>query len=653
MAVAGVQLASLKRSQFFSLDLPDTLFKMVAYGTRAERLEAYANVGAAGVDSARLLALTTAALRGDFSLEVAKSAPVWATSRPPDVERLEFAAVFVSDAVLDGIKWLLPLCGRLATSVGGAAREDAAELMLSFARCSAPAVAMYAVEGLAYFVEDAKLEPVMRECASVVLGAPDPAKAAAIEGPMGFLPWAAVGWLAKRGDADAEKAMLDALAAAHASPRDIFDLNRGLLGGLGFKNVSVYPRMLEPFLLLLKKAVLRDETAQLPWVNSETLTQWYAMRALGAFVSVVRSEQVPVAKRPALLNACGAVASSYLERSGYRDHPFGWRSVLQKALMVATQLELPAMRGEVALLLSHDDPSVVREATNALLACAGLQGAVDDIVAAATTFTSAEAVAVLSNALRMLVQKQDGNARQEVIEALEEEMNGGTKERQEAARLLLIEMGGAAAMRKVQARTSSVEAYRAMVREAEDAVQAMFRSTMEEASRGFKIALAMDVTVFAVGMLLIVASAVLAGTQGSLDSWAGVGVTGGTGTLATLYSLFVSKPRQQVRAAVDHQMFIKVVFLGYLRELQQADQSFSRRMMEDRPLSEAEMSAFKMGIQQTMEAGLRHLRSVWSKDASMPDAHSSAQVASNRVSPLAPADVEAGKAPPRSAAALH
>ncbi|XRA97181.1 HEAT repeat domain-containing protein [Pycnococcus provasolii] len=210
------------------------------------------------------------------------------------------------------------------------------------------------------------------------------------------------------------------------------------------------------------------------------------------------------------------------------------------------------------------------------------------------------------------------NSKEVVIEQLEDEMNAGSPARQEAARRLLVEMGGASAMRKISARSASVDAYRETVKEAEQSMQKMFAHTMADAQRGFHIALAMDVIVFVIGVLLIAASGVQAITKDESASWAGVGATAGGGALATMYSLLIAKPRQQVKAAVDHQMWIKMVFLGYLRELQQADQSFGRRMLEDRLMTEEELNGFKRAIQDTMTKGLIHMRQVWSKGTDLP-----------------------------------
>ncbi len=73
-----------------------------------------------------------------------------------------------------------------------------------------------------------------------------------------------------------------------------------------------------------------------------------------------------------------------------------------------------------------------------------------------------------------------------------------------------------------------------------------------------------------------------------------------------MYSLFISKPRKQVilllspfslvslplyqslhqvKAAIDHMTYIKIIFLGYLRSLNQLDQAYSRMLLEENEFS--------------------------------------------------------------------
>ena len=67
---------------------------------------------------------------------------------------------------------------------------------------------------------------------------------------------------------------------------------------------------------------------------------------------------------------------------------------------------------------------------------------------------------------------------------------------------------------------------------------------------------------------------------------------GGAGVLSILYTLLVARPRDQVRDAVDHLMYLKVVFLGYLRQLHQTDQAFTRRLLDEVRLPAAEVREF-------------------------------------------------------------
>jgi hypothetical protein len=98
----------------------------------------------------------------------------------------------------------------------------------------------------------------------------------------------------------------------------------------------------------------------------------------------------------------------------------------------------------------------------------------------------------------------------------------------------------------------------------------------------------MDQILFYAGLFLIGMSAVLMLYQnGELKAeWVG---TGTTGILSVLYTLFFAKPRQQVQASVDHLMNLKIVFLGFLRQLHQADSAYVRRLLDDKQVASEEI----------------------------------------------------------------
>ncbi len=77
---------------------------------------------------------------------------------------------------------------------------------------------------------------------------------------------------------------------------------------------------------------------------------------------------------------------------------------------------------------------------------------------------------------------------------------------------------------------------------------------MTDARTGFRIALTMDVVLFVFGILLISCAAAIAVVNQYVNSWPSVAITGAIGLLTILYTLFIGKPRQQVKAATDHMM---------------------------------------------------------------------------------------------------
>ena len=54
----------------------------------------------------------------------------------------------------------------------------------------------------------------------------------------------------------------------------------------------------------------------------------------------------------------------------------------------------------------------------------------------------------------------------------------------------------------------------------------------------------------------------------------------------------IANPRRQVRESVDHLMLVKIVFLSYLRRLHQADQAYTRRLLDDEVVTVDEVKLF-------------------------------------------------------------
>jgi HEAT repeat protein len=240
-----------------------------------------------------------------------------------------------------------------------------------------------------------------------------------------------------------------------------------------------------------------------------------------------------------------------------------------------------------------DHPAIVREAARGLVSVLGERTAAARVVEQAIK-AGRDQIVKYATALRWMPAVS-------VLDEIEAAMVSGPTEAQVAARALLSEIGGAAALQKLMARARSTDQYTQLLQAAEEKVRSMFETSLKEARRGFSIATTMDVLVFLLGVGLILASAtLLLRGGGTLDSWTGVGVTGGTGVLGVLYSILVAKPRQQVRETVDHLMYLKIVFLGYLRQLHQVDQAYTRRMLEDEVVALDEVAKFGDMVGATM-----------------------------------------------------
>ena len=249
--------------------------------------------------------------------------------------------------------------------------------------------------------------------------------------------------------------------------------------------------------------------------------------------------------------------------------------------------------------LLDENPAIVREAARALEACVGTRSAVDRILF--ETAKSGNEASLYASGLRWMEK------REEVVDQLALAMMSAPTEQREYARTLLSEVGGVAAMEKLRVQSNLMTQHSEFLKLSEDRVQDMFKTSIEDAHTGFKRSLTMDQVVFYVGILLIVTSASLMFKHdGRLSAdWVG---TGTTGVLGVLYTLLIAKPRQQVEQGVDHLMKLKVVFLGFLRQLHQADSSYVRRLLDDKSIGADELKSYNALIEEAMQKAGEQLK---------------------------------------------
>ena len=175
-------------------------------------------------------------------------------------------------------------------------------------------------------------------------------------------------------------------------------------------------------------------------------------------------------------------------------------------------------------------------------------------------------------------------------------------------RILLTEMGGFSAINKVKDNQSMREKYIDMTTNAQHKIEEMFHKSITDAKKAFKVSLYMNICIFGLGLLLLASSGFSAVIKEDEKNWAAVGISSGTGFLSVVYSLFISKPSRKIRKNTNHLMRLKVIFLGYLRELSQMDQSFSKNLLEVENIKTEELQSYLDQIKSCMSNALESLR---------------------------------------------
>lgn len=305
-----------------------------------------------------------------------------------------------------------------------------------------------------------------------------------------------------------------------------------------------------------------------------------------------------------------SVAADALEDRLRRWRRFSmWDVMRVQALRALGKLKQKKTVSTVLEDLTATSPSIAREAAYVLAGILGVRAATARVVEYSESM-SVEAVRSLATALRYL-------DRSEVVSELTTLMERGGDKQQSLAREFLKEIGGYEALRLLQNKIVAMERHLKLVDEAEKQMLERFDKLTDAARSGFGVMKYMDVVLFCLGILLLLVSAgVAVSRDGSQESWAGVAAsatTGAVGLLSVLISSLVDKPRQRLKEAVDHIMGINIVFLGYLRQLRQVDQSFSRQFFEEGLIKLEDINLYQQMIHAAIQGASSQLH------ASLPE----------------------------------
>ena len=153
--------------------------------------------------------------------------------------------------------------------------------------------------------------------------------------------------------------------------------------------------------------------------------------------------------------------------------------------------------------------------------------------------------------------------------------------RQRAERALRM-VGGEKAVQTLMGQKSEVlRAYNDLLSKTDEPIQDLFKETMRQAKFSFTVSQIMSIIIFIVGIGAIIAGLYFAFQSGNdrVELIFGAG-TSIVGAIAVLLDLMVRDPHKRVQEATSILLRIKVIFLGYLRQIHQIDATFKHEFIE-------------------------------------------------------------------------
>jgi hypothetical protein len=222
-----------------------------------------------------------------------------------------------------------------------------------------------------------------------------------------------------------------------------------------------------------------------------------------------------------------------------------------------------------ALLLAVEDPDaqIRLDAANALSKMIGIEKSIKLLLPLA--LERDQDTALLVDALRHI---SPDLAAKEIRDALG---NPDVKISTRAYQLLTMLGGQAATQILMSERAKALDRYTDILSDADKDVRDHFKELMSQAKVSFWMSLIMHSIVFGIGVAVLIASLVVAFGGGSptVSAWIGVGGAGAS-ALTILLSAFYRNPLRNVRGSLNALMQVDVIFLGYVRQINQIDATF-------------------------------------------------------------------------------
>jgi hypothetical protein len=170
----------------------------------------------------------------------------------------------------------------------------------------------------------------------------------------------------------------------------------------------------------------------------------------------------------------------------------------------------------------------------------------------------------------------------------------------------LTQLGGTEALRTLQAqRAQMLDKYTTLLHEADQQIMGQFNSLMRNARFAFRVSMTMHIITFSMGVLLILTSIYLSYNNGQLPQILAPGIGGG---LVTLLTLFYKDPIRYIGQAVNRLVKVNIVFLGYVRQINQIDATFKQMFISSTDFGTAQMDKTVAKIQEAVQQTLDEVK---------------------------------------------
>jgi HEAT repeat protein len=147
----------------------------------------------------------------------------------------------------------------------------------------------------------------------------------------------------------------------------------------------------------------------------------------------------------------------------------------------------------------------------------------------------------------------------------------------ERARKLLIQLGGEDAVRVLQRqREEALKAYSDILKSADDQIMTQFEGLIKQARLAFSMTMWMHGVIFGLGVIVLSISLYVSMAQGFATFERFVGIGTAAGSLTMLLALFYRGPLKNIGESVSNLLKVNVVFIGYMRQINQIDASFKQ-----------------------------------------------------------------------------